>query len=52
LTGVPDYIYNGISVGIDIKGEKPEILINLKSSKLEGADFSSQLLKISTIIEP
>jgi hypothetical protein len=51
LTGVTEYVYNGISVGIDIKGEKPDILINLKSAKLEGADFSSQLLKISTIIE-
>lgn len=51
FTGVPDYVREGISVGIDIKGEKPDILINLKASKLEGADFSSQLLKISTIID-
>lgn len=49
---VPEYLkkYN-FSVTIDNLGEKPQININLKSAKSEGADFSSQLLKISKIIE-
>lgn len=51
VTGIPDYVYRGISVGIDIKGDKPQILINLNQSKLENADFSSQLLKLAKVID-
>lgn len=51
ISGVPSYINDGVSVAIDRKGDKPEILINLPSAKSEGSDFSSQLLKLSTIID-
>jgi hypothetical protein len=51
LTGVPEYVESGFSVGIGMKGEKPEILINRKAAISEGADFSSQLLKLAKIIE-
>lgn len=50
-SGVTEYISNGISVGIDIRSEKPEIIINLAAAKLEGADLSSQLLKMARIIK-
>ncbi len=51
-TIAPEYLkkYN-FSVTIDNLGEKPQININLLSAKSEGADFSSQLLKISKIVE-
>ncbi|MBI5324275.1 MAG: YfiR family protein [Ignavibacteriae bacterium] len=48
---IPEYIESGLSVGIGSKAERPQILINLKASKEEGVDFSSQLLKLSRIIE-
>jgi hypothetical protein len=48
---VSSYVENKLSVGIEMKGEKPQIIINLKNSKAEGADFSSQLLKLSRVIE-
>jgi hypothetical protein len=51
LTGVPDYVEAGLAVGIDSKGEKPLIVINIKAAKAESADFSSQLLKLSKVIE-
>jgi hypothetical protein len=51
LTGVPDYVESGIAVGIGTKGEKPLIIINLPAAKAEGADFSSQLLKLAKVIE-
>jgi hypothetical protein len=51
LTGVPDYVDEGISVGIGIKGEKPLIIINYNASKSEGGDFSSQLLKLAKVIQ-
>lgn len=50
MSGVPDYIAEGISVGLDIKGNKPEILINRTAARLEGVDFHSQLLKLATIV--
>lgn len=51
FTGVADYVYDGVSVGMELKNQKPLILINLDASKEEDADFSSQLLKISKIIK-
>lgn len=51
LTGVPDYVDAGIAVGVGIKGEKPQILINLNAAKAEGANFQAQLLKLVKIVE-
>jgi hypothetical protein len=50
-TGVPEYVDAGLAVGLGTKGEKPLILINRKAAKLEGSDFSSQLLKLAKVIE-
>ena len=51
ITGVPEYTDDGVAVGIGTKGEKPLILINRNAAKLEGSDFSSQLLNLAKIIE-
>ena len=51
ISGVPDYIREGLSVGLDLEGDNPKILINIIAAKNEGADFKSQLLKLSEIIE-
>lgn len=48
---VPDYIAGRISVAIDIKGDRPQIVVNLNSAKKEGVNFSSHLLKLSKIIK-
>lgn len=50
MTGVPEYLDHGISVSLDVKSQKPQIIINLNSTKLEGSDYSSQLLKLVKII--
>jgi hypothetical protein len=50
LTGVPEYVGQGVAVGLQLKGDKPEILIYLAAAKAEGADFSSNLLKLARII--
>lgn len=49
MTGVVEQVNSGISIGIGSKGDKPLIIINLRSAKLEGIDFSSQLLKLAKI---
>jgi hypothetical protein len=51
LTGVPSYVSLGISIGFNLKGQKTEIIINLRSAKAEGADFSSKLLHLTRVIE-
>lgn len=50
FTGISEYVYAGISVGVELKNQKPQIIINLNAAKEELADFSSQLLRISKII--
>lgn len=50
LTGVPEYCQAGVAVGLDIQGDRPQILINLPAARAEGADFSARLLYLAKII--
>lgn len=49
-TGVPEYVERGIAVGIGVKQDKPEIIINLRSSKSEGCEFDASLLRIVRVV--
>ncbi len=51
LTGVPDYVEDGIAIGIGVRGDKPVILVNLHEARNQGADLSAQLLHLATIVE-
>jgi YfiR/HmsC-like len=51
-TGVPDYVRRGASVGLAVSQDKPQILINLQSTRLEGSDFDASLLRLATILGP
>ncbi len=51
MSGVPDYIHEGISIGLDLVNERPKILININAAKSEAVDFNSQLLKLAEVIE-
>jgi YfiR/HmsC-like len=51
LSGVPSYCDKGVSVCIEQVGEKAGIVIHLSSARLEGADLSSQLLKMARVIQ-
>jgi hypothetical protein len=50
ITGSVDYVSQGISVGLAVKEEKPQIVINLPSARAEGSDFSANLLKVCKVI--
>jgi hypothetical protein len=50
LTGVPRYVETGLAIGLDMKGERPEILINLAASRAEGADLTAHLLKLARLV--
>ena len=50
LTGVPRYVETGLAIGVDMKGERPEIVINLAASRAEGADLTAHLLKLARVV--
>ncbi|HSB61983.1 MAG TPA: YfiR family protein [Vicinamibacteria bacterium] len=51
-TGVPDYVRKGVAVGVGLAQDRPQILINLASSRAEGSDFDASLLRIASILGP
>lgn len=50
LTGVPTYVAGGLAVGIGLKGQRPEILVNLEAAAAEGADYNSQFLRLARVV--
>jgi hypothetical protein len=50
-TGVPDYVDAGLVLGVDVQANHPKIVVNLPAARAVGAEFSSQLLRLSRIIE-
>ena len=51
-TGVPEYVQRGVAIGIGKKADqKPDILINLPSSRQEGSEFDASLLRIATVVK-
>lgn len=51
ITPCPDYIKNGVSIGFDLQGGKPQIILNLSNAKKEGTNFSSIFLNYAKVIE-
>ena len=49
MSGIPEYVEEGIALGIGLANERPQILINLPAAKAVGADFSSQVLGIAKV---
>ena len=43
-------VRNGLTVAVENRGNRPTIMVNLASSKAEGTDFSSQLMRLVEII--
>ena len=50
VTGVYEYVSRGIAAGIGEQGGRPVILINRDAAAEQGASFSAQLLKMSTLV--
>ncbi len=47
ITGDPALIAKGVSLGIGIINDKPKVLLNLSSSKLESITWNPAILKIA-----
>ena len=51
-TGVPDYVRRGAAVGLARAQDRPQILINLQTTRLEGSEFDAGFLRLATILGP
>lgn len=50
ITGTPGYLSDGLAVSVRYQGERPKLLINVDAARLEGAEFSAELLKLAQVI--
>lgn len=50
VTGVSRYVELGLAVGARLRGDRPQILVNLIASRLEGAELGAELLKLAQIL--
>jgi hypothetical protein len=51
VTGVTDYVAQGIVVGVRIVADRPKLIVNLPSMRASGADFPAQLLKLAHVLQ-
>lgn len=51
LTGVPEYVGAGLSVGLELRQDRPRILVNLRAARAEGANFAAPLLGLARLVE-
>ena len=47
ITGDPSLVTKGVTLGFGVSNDKPKILLNLSSSKLESIDWNPAILKIA-----
>jgi hypothetical protein len=50
LTGVTRYVELGCAVGLRLRGDRPSIVVNLAAARLEGAEFTSELLRLAQVL--
>lgn len=52
ISGVSSYAESGkVSIGLDVEGGKPKIIVNMAQLKAEGQELSSDLLKLAKVIQ-
>jgi hypothetical protein len=51
VTGNPEFVSQGVTLGITIEDKKPKILLNLTSSKNEGINWNPSILKVAATIK-
>lgn len=50
FTGVPEYVGRGVAVGITSEHDRTVIMVNHRAARAEGANLSSQLLKLARLV--
>jgi hypothetical protein len=50
ITVVHGYVEGGVAIGLRVRNDKPDIIVNLNAAKAEGSDLTAQLLRFTTIV--
>lgn len=51
ITGNPNFVKEGITLGVGVAGGKPKVVLNLNSSKEEDINWNPAILKIALVIK-
>lgn len=51
ITGIPDLVAKGVTLGIGVAEGKPKILLNVSASEKEGLAWNPAIMKISALIK-
>lgn len=51
FSGVSRYVSQGVAMGVALRGDLPQIVVNLPAAREEGADYPAQVLKLARVIE-
>lgn len=51
ITGVSQYVTQGLSVSARLQSDRPKLLINLAAARKCGANFAAELLKLAQVVE-
>jgi hypothetical protein len=50
LTAVSESVRGGLAIGLGMRDERPEVLVNQAAAQAEGSDFTAQLLRIARLV--
>ncbi len=50
ITGITDYVYRGVTLGVANNGSRPEFLYNWETARNNGADFHSNFLRLVRVV--
>jgi hypothetical protein len=49
ITANVEYLDEGVAIGLRVRNDKPDIVVNLAAARAEGSDLSAQLLRLVTV---
>jgi hypothetical protein len=52
ITGIPELVRKGVTLGVGTRKQKPKILFNPAASEKEGMDWNPVIVKIAEIVNP
>lgn len=51
FTGVPEYLNAGLAISLDLRQDKPRIVVNRRAALEQGAELDSRILSLARIVE-
>ena len=51
VSGMPDLLHRGVSIGFAVAQGKPKVFVNVEASKAAGVKWNPAILKIASLIE-